>query len=89
LPPSNIAAETPAKNKDAHEQLKHGSNFAAIIPLASSRHPMQYRQPPSLFSANLPSATQARFEAGLLTCEVEAGVAFIMSSPRDLHCVFH
>jgi hypothetical protein len=50
---------------------------------------MQYRQPPSLFSANLPSATQARFEAGLLTCEVEAGVAFIMSSPRDLHCVFH
>ncbi len=42
-----------------------------------------------LISASLPSAAQARFEAGLLTCEVEAGVALIMSSPRDLHCVFH
>jgi hypothetical protein len=42
-----------------------------------------------LIFASLPSAAQARFEAGLLTCEVEAGVALIMSSPRDLHCVFH
>ena len=42
-----------------------------------------------LIFASLPTAAQARFEAGLLTCEVEAGVALIMSSPRDLHCVFH
>jgi LysM repeat protein len=25
----------------------------------------------------------------MLTCEVGEGVAFILSSPRDLHCVFH
>jgi LysM repeat protein len=34
-------------------------------------------------------AAEARIEAGVLTCEVGEGAAFIISSPRDLHCVFH
>ena len=39
----------------------------------------------------LPAHAQERptIEAGMLTCEVGQGVAFILSSPRDLHCVFH
>ena len=35
------------------------------------------------------SEKTAQLEAGLLTCEVGGGVALIISSPRDLHCVFH
>jgi hypothetical protein len=31
----------------------------------------------------------ARVEAGMLTCEVGEGAALILSSPRDLHCIFH
>ncbi len=38
---------------------------------------------------SLPAASQARIEAGVLTCEVGEGIALIISSPRDLHCVFH
>lgn len=34
-------------------------------------------------------AADARVEAGMLTCEVGEGAALIISSPRDLHCVFH
>lgn len=37
----------------------------------------------------LPATSHARVEAGLLTCEVSEGVALIISSSRDLHCVFH
>lgn len=37
----------------------------------------------------LPATGHARVEAGMLTCEVGEGVALIISSPRDLHCVFH
>ena len=35
------------------------------------------------------NVAQARVEAGMLTCEVGEGFAFIVSKPRDLHCVFH
>jgi len=42
-----------------------------------------------LASASLASTAEARIKAGVLTCEVESGVAFIVSSPRELHCVFH
>ena len=34
-------------------------------------------------------AAHARVEAGMLTCEVGEGAALIISTPRDLHCVFH
>jgi Protein of unknown function (DUF992)/LysM domain len=32
--------------------------------------------------------SHARVESGLLTCEVSGGFALIVSSPRELHCVF-
>lgn len=35
------------------------------------------------------STANARVEAGMLTCEVDEGLALILSKPRDLHCVFH
>lgn len=40
-------------------------------------------------ATTLLSQAQARVEAGMLTCEVGGGFALILSSPRDLHCVFH
>ncbi|MCB0136827.1 MAG: DUF992 domain-containing protein [Caldilineaceae bacterium] len=41
----------------------------------------------SMAAAAMPA--QARVETGLLTCEVGGGFALILSSPRELHCVFH
>jgi hypothetical protein len=39
-------------------------------------------------TAGAGEVAHARVEAGLLTCEVSGGFALILSSPRELHCVF-
>ena len=57
--------------------------------MASLRHLFATAGVVLLTSVGLSSAAEARIKAGVLTCEVGAGVAFIVSSPRELHCVFH
>ena len=42
-----------------------------------------------LAGTSMSQTAEARIKAGVLTCEVESGVAFVVSSPRDLHCVFY